>query len=41
MLRARDWGRCRFMKQENLTLVNIGPTDIEGGNEKLILGLLW
>ncbi|EDQ90295.1 uncharacterized protein MONBRDRAFT_36696 [Monosiga brevicollis MX1] len=30
-----------FMKKENLTLVNIGPSDIESGNEKLILGLLW
>ena len=30
-----------FMKKEELKLVNIGSSDIEGGNEKLILGLLW
>eukprot|EP00730_Choanoeca_flexa_P015679 TRINITY_DN7253_c0_g1_i1.p1 TRINITY_DN7253_c0_g1~~TRINITY_DN7253_c0_g1_i1.p1 ORF type:complete len:447 (+),score=121.85 TRINITY_DN7253_c0_g1_i1:81-1343(+) len=30
-----------FMKKENLKLVNIGSSDIEAGNEKLILGLLW
>jgi filamin len=30
-----------FMKQEGLTLVNIGSSDIEAGNQKLVLGLLW
>jgi hypothetical protein len=29
------------MKKEELKLVNIGSSDIEAGNEKLILGLLW
>eukprot|EP00055_Hartaetosiga_balthica_P002542 m.4341 g.4341 ORF g.4341 m.4341 type:complete len:398 (+) comp2215_c0_seq1:101-1294(+) len=29
------------IKEEGLTLVNIGPGDIEGGNSKLVLGLLW
>jgi len=30
-----------FMKEEKLTLVNIGPEDIVDGNAKLVLGLIW
>ena len=30
-----------FLKACNIKLVGIGSADIQGGNEKLILGLLW
>ena len=30
-----------FLKAAKIKLVGIGSGDIEGGNEKLILGLLW
>ncbi|TBU08719.1 alpha-actinin-like protein [Hamiltosporidium magnivora] len=30
-----------FIKQKNITLINIGSPDIVDGNEKLILGLIW
>jgi filamin len=31
----------KFIKSENIKLVNIGPEDIHGCNLKLILGLIW
>eukprot|EP00043_Microstomoeca_roanoka_P006579 m.64030 g.64030 ORF g.64030 m.64030 type:complete len:445 (-) comp13474_c2_seq2:59-1393(-) len=30
-----------FLKEEGLTLVNIGPEDVADGNTKLVLGLIW
>lgn len=30
-----------FMKESGLKMVNIGPEDIEKGNVKIILGLMW
>lgn len=31
----------RFLEQEQVQLVNLGPSDIYNGVEKLILGLIW
>jgi len=30
-----------FVKAQGITLVNIGTTDIVGGNKRIILGLIW
>merc|ERR1712150_40824 len=31
----------KFIKDEGITIVNIGANDINGGNLKIILGLIW
>lgn len=40
--RVENLNKCiEFILGEGLTLVNIGATDIETGNLKIILGLIW
>ena len=33
-------GAFKFMQENNVKLINIGPTDVHDGNLKLILGVL-
>lgn len=44
-MKAHELENCthafQFLEKEGLKIVNIGPTDVNNGSEKLVLGLIW